>query len=376
MLGVAANWLIFAWAITRLPRTDVALRGVRRAALLGAVGFEAIKQGAAVYFEVITGTPGGAVFGSLLGLLLFGYLVARLLLWVTAWAATARGNERIAAVPVPGPVVLRQEVVAGGASAGGLGAALLLGVAAGAWLRGRGRDDGLRRDRARPALDRRPARRPRRRPARRAEPVRGLEREGGGGPRRRGGHGGHPGFLRELLRQRGNGHTTNTVLARGSPSSRRPSWRPCCASAPTASSPRPSSARGGPLSDGLIHEGDMRVPLGLPHTPDPADVALALEFITTGRPVGFVPRGALRGLRLVATDLERAWGDGDELEGRAVDVLMAACGRTALLPSLSGAGVPVWRAGSRREGEEPPIRRERRGRGPGGPRRRPTTGPR
>jgi len=139
VLGVGANWLIFAWAITRLPRTDVALRGVRRAALIGAIGFEVLKQGATAYFEVVTGTPGGAVFGSLLGLLLFGYLVARLLLWVTAWAATARGNERIAPVPVPGPVVLRQEVVEGSASAGGLGAALLLGAAAGAWLRGRGR---------------------------------------------------------------------------------------------------------------------------------------------------------------------------------------------------------------------------------------------
>ena len=139
VLGVGANWLIFAWAITRLPRTDVALRGVRRAALLGAIGFEVLKQGATAYFEVVTGTPGGAVFGSLLGLLLFGYLVARLLLWVTAWAATARGNERIAPVPVPGPVVLRQEVVERGTSTGGLGAALLLGAAAGAWLRGRGR---------------------------------------------------------------------------------------------------------------------------------------------------------------------------------------------------------------------------------------------
>jgi len=139
VLGVTANWLIFAWAITRLPRTDVALRGVRRAALLGAIGFEVLKQGATVYFEVVTSTPGGAVFGSLLGLLLFGYLVARLLLWVTAWAATARGNERIAPVPVPGAVVLRQEVVERGTSTGGLGAALLLGAAAGAWLRGLGR---------------------------------------------------------------------------------------------------------------------------------------------------------------------------------------------------------------------------------------------
>ena len=66
--------------------------------------------------------------------------MARLLLWVTAWAATSRGNERIAPVPVPGPVVLRQEVVlARGPSAGGLGAALVLGLVAGAWLRGRPR---------------------------------------------------------------------------------------------------------------------------------------------------------------------------------------------------------------------------------------------
>jgi len=138
VLGVVANWLIFAWAITRLPRTDVALRGVRRAALLGAIGFEVLKQGVAIFFGAVTSTPGGAVFGSLLGLLLFGYLVARLLLWVTAWAATSRGNERIAPVPVPGPAVLRQEVVlAPGPSVGGLGAVLVLGLVAGAWLRGR-----------------------------------------------------------------------------------------------------------------------------------------------------------------------------------------------------------------------------------------------
>jgi len=97
----------------------------------------------------------------------------------------------------------------------------------------------------------------------------------------------------------------------------------------------------GPLADVLVHGGDVRVPLGVPHTPDPADVRPALGFVTTGRPVGFVPRGALRGLRLVATDLDRAWGDGDPVSGRAVDVLMAACGRTALLPSLTGAGVAV-----------------------------------
>jgi hypothetical protein len=85
----------------------------------------------------------------------------------------------------------------------------------------------------------------------------------------------------------------------------------------------------------------MRVPLGLPHAPDPADVALALEFIDGRAPGRLRPEGALRGLRLVATDLDRTWGDGDALEGRGIDLLMAACGRTALLPALTGAGVPV-----------------------------------
>jgi hypothetical protein len=61
--------------------------------------------------DAVTGSPGGAVFGSLLGLLLFTYAVARLILFVTAWAATARGNERPAPIIAPGPVVITQEIV-------------------------------------------------------------------------------------------------------------------------------------------------------------------------------------------------------------------------------------------------------------------------
>ena len=49
--------------------------------------------------------------------------------------------------------------------------------------------------------------------------------------------------------------------------------------------------------------------------------------MTTGRPIGFVPRGALQGLRLVATDLDWAWGGGALLEGRGIDLVMVACGR-------------------------------------------------
>ncbi len=47
--------------------------------------------------------------------------------------------------------------------------------------------------------------------------------------------------------------------------------------------------------------------------------------------------------RLVATDLDWACGDGERLEGRAIDLLMVACGRTALLPQVTGAGAAVLR---------------------------------
>jgi membrane protein len=114
------------------------MRGAARAALLGAVGFEVLKQGAATYLESVTTSASGAVFGSLLGLLLFTYIVARLVLGVTAWAATARGNERPYPIPPPVPAVIRPQVVVRpeqlAATVGALSAAALVGVFLGAWL--------------------------------------------------------------------------------------------------------------------------------------------------------------------------------------------------------------------------------------------------
>ncbi len=95
----------------------------------------------------------------------------------------------------------------------------------------------------------------------------------------------------------------------------------------------------GPLADVLVHGGDMRLPLGVPHDPPTNHVLGALELISHGRPVGFVAKGRLDGLRLSADDAEWSWGSGAQVQGRGIDVLMAACGRAAVLPRLSGAGV-------------------------------------
>jgi membrane protein len=97
----------------------------------------------------VSGTPGGAVFGPLLALLLFCYLVARFILLMTAWAATARGNELPAVNAAPAPPPVHPEPPARTAepvtapvpearprSTGSLVAALSAGMLLGAWLRG------------------------------------------------------------------------------------------------------------------------------------------------------------------------------------------------------------------------------------------------
>jgi membrane protein len=159
VLGLGTGFLVFFWILTRLPRTAVPRRGVVQAALVGALGFEVLKQAVALSIGSVSSTPGGAVFGPLLGLLLFCYLMARFALLVSAWAATARGNELAAPqpdpanpAPVPEPVAAAPSPELGcvpGAAApvpapatparaalGALGAAVGVGMLLGAWLRG------------------------------------------------------------------------------------------------------------------------------------------------------------------------------------------------------------------------------------------------
>jgi membrane protein len=142
LLGLLANWLIFLWVIARLPREHATLRSAAKAAVLGAVGFEVLKIVMTYYLASVTSSPSGAVFGSFLGLLVFVYFASRFVLFVTAWAATARENEQEEPVPVPDPPLLRSEVVvrggpSGGAAAGLLGAGLLTGWLGSRFLRRR-----------------------------------------------------------------------------------------------------------------------------------------------------------------------------------------------------------------------------------------------
>ncbi len=94
-----------------------------------------------------------------------------------------------------------------------------------------------------------------------------------------------------------------------------------------------------PLADVLIHTGDIARAVGRPHDADPDAVALALDFVTGPKPIGFLPPSRLAGLSLVTTDLGRSWGSGAEVTGRGLDLLMAVCGRGVALDQLAGGGL-------------------------------------
>lgn len=156
------------------------------------------------------------------------------------------------------------------------------------------------------------------------------------------------GFVVAVLRARGNAHRANDAVARQV--ARQPVAQIVQTLRDHADSrfaPPVVGARG-PLTDVLVHAGDIRVPLGLPHAPSPDHVRLALEFVTQGRPVGFVPRGRLADITLAPDDVDWSWGEGALLTGAGIDLLMAACGRRAVLTRLAGPGRELLR---RRLGE-------------------------
>lgn len=90
------------------------------------------------------------------------------------------------------------------------------------------------------------------------------------------------------------------------------------------------------LTDGLIHQQDIRRPLGRPRS-IPADRLLPALRTTLFGPV---LRGVLRvrDVRLVATDLDWTFGRGPEVRGTAEALLMAVAGRAAVADELSGPG--------------------------------------
>jgi membrane protein len=134
MVSVLISWLLFTWIIARLPRESASFRSSIRAGLIAAVGFEIFKQLGSIYLQSVMHGPAGSTFGPVLGLMVFAYITARLILFSTAWAATSIENLQAAPVEPPTGAQITMRVqereglgVGGALAAAGMGALGALG---------------------------------------------------------------------------------------------------------------------------------------------------------------------------------------------------------------------------------------------------------
>ena len=94
--------------------------------------------------------------------------------------------------------------------------------------------------------------------------------------------------------------------------------------------------------DKLVHDQDIRRPLGLDRVIPAEHLARALDVMP--RIGGFLKsKSVAKGLRLVATDIDHTVGDGAEVRGPAEAIVLALSGRPIGLPDLTGAGVTTLR---------------------------------
>lgn len=111
LVSLLVTWLLFTWMIARLPREKVRLVNSMRAGLLAAVAFELFKQGASIYLRIVLRSPTGAAFGPVLGVMVFANVTAMLVLFATAWAATATPEDpRDRHIEPPSPVVISPRI--------------------------------------------------------------------------------------------------------------------------------------------------------------------------------------------------------------------------------------------------------------------------
>ena len=96
--------------------------------------------------------------------------------------------------------------------------------------------------------------------------------------------------------------------------------------------------------DHFIHEQDIRRPLRLPKPDDGDRLAAALDAMVSVKGPMFAPAKVVGGLKLEATDVDWAHGDGPAVRGPAEALVLASGGRPVALADLDGDGVEALTA--------------------------------
>lgn len=88
VLAIIGSTVVFAWLFSNASRTGVSFKLVLPGAILAAVGFEILKLVGGFYLGLVSGNVSAGVFGSVVGILLWIFILTRFILFSVAWTAT------------------------------------------------------------------------------------------------------------------------------------------------------------------------------------------------------------------------------------------------------------------------------------------------
>jgi uncharacterized protein (TIGR03083 family) len=112
------------------------------------------------------------------------------------------------------------------------------------------------------------------------------------------------------------------------------------------------------LSDIMLHDLDIRYPLGMARNDDrQQQLWVACRHLATQPSPGFGIDSRLAGLRFKATDAGWVLGNGPAVRGTAEMLMLGMGGRDAAFAQLEGEGVPVLRQRVDAQAKPSPIRR-------------------
>ena len=105
-IGLLANWILFFWMLSALPRGKVPMKAAAKGAVIGAIGLEVVKQLGSLFFSNALSNPAGAVFGPIIGLMVVFYLIWRITMYASAWTATTEEAMAMEKPDAPPPAVI------------------------------------------------------------------------------------------------------------------------------------------------------------------------------------------------------------------------------------------------------------------------------
>ena len=97
------------------------------------------------------------------------------------------------------------------------------------------------------------------------------------------------------------------------------------------------------LGEVVVHGADVRRPLGIAHA-YPMDAVREVIDFYKGSNMLIGSKNRIAGLALSATDDDWQHGQGEQVEGPLLSLLLAATGRQAACDDLTGPGVPMLRS--------------------------------